>query len=139
MGLREMPKKPKSVFAMFAQDHKNEVEPGKGEGKGTSALKQKFENASMEEKKKYEAKNAEMLEKWKEDVVTFKASPKYQTYEATKKKIDQEFKNEAIKVTTLKFLGDAPAAPPKSGFGVFVGEKRKAAGSAPGEKKSKAA
>jgi len=137
--LREMPKKPKSVFAMFAKDHKDEVEPGKGEGKGSSALRAKFVTASMEEKQKYEAVQAEELQKWEAEVATYKAGPKYATFEATKKKIMEEFKNEAIKVTTLKFLSDSPAAPSKTGFGVFVSEKRKASGAPSGEKKSKEA
>eukprot|EP00932_Pfiesteria_piscicida_P008947 SRR837773.19558.p1 GENE.SRR837773.19558~~SRR837773.19558.p1 ORF type:complete len:360 (-),score=118.49 SRR837773.19558:15-986(-) len=35
VNLRDMPKKPKSVFAMFAAEHKKEVPQGKGDGKGT--------------------------------------------------------------------------------------------------------
>mmetsp|Transcript_28899 Transcript_28899/g.46517 ORF Transcript_28899/g.46517 Transcript_28899/m.46517 type:complete len:1236 (-) Transcript_28899:183-3890(-) len=136
--LREMPKRPKSVFAMFSQDHKNEVPAGKGEGKGTHALRKKFEDAPEEEKKKYEETRSELEDKWKEKVVEFKAGVKYQTFAKTKEKIDMEFKNEAIKITTLKFLDDAPPAPPKSPFAVFVGEKRKAEGQ-PEEKKTKEA
>jgi hypothetical protein len=139
VNLREMPKRPKSVFAMFAKDHKDEVPAGKGEGKGSSALRQVFAKASQEEKAKYEAENKKLTEAWQVEVKEWKSGVKYQTYESTKKKIMEEFKNEAIKVTTLKFLDSAPAPPPKSGFAIFVSEKRKAAGPPAGEKKSKEA
>jgi len=42
-------------------------------------------------------------------------------------KIKLEFMGEAMKVLTLRFLSDAPQPPPKSGFMVFVADKRKAA------------
>ena len=32
--LRNLPKRPKSVFAMFCEEHKNEVPAGRGDGKG---------------------------------------------------------------------------------------------------------
>ena len=134
-----MPKRPKSVFAMFAAEHKDEVPKGKGEGKGTSALKEKFKTAPEEEKKKNQAENDKLTEQWKEDVKEFKAGTKYQAFNATKSKIELEFKNEAIKVITLKFLDEAPLAPAKTAFAVFVGEKRKAAGEPDGQKKSKEA
>merc|ERR1719316_1047370 len=124
---------------MFTKDHKDEVPSGKGEGKGSSALRQVFAKASAEEKAKYEAENKKQTEAWQVEVKEWKTGVKYQTYEATKKKIMEEFKNEAIKVTTLKFLDSAPAPPPKSGFAIFVSEKRKAAGPPAGEKKSKEA
>jgi len=137
--LRELPKRPKSVFAMFSADHKDEVPKGKGEGKGTHALREKFAQVPKDELKPYEVKCEELTEKWKEDVTVFKQGPKYKTFEATKAKIVLEFKNEAIKVTTLKFLADSPASPPKTAFAIYVGEKRKAAGEPEGQKKSKEA
>merc|ERR1712187_317467 len=40
VNLREMPKRPKSVFALFAAEHKGEGDTAKGKGKGS--LKKKF-------------------------------------------------------------------------------------------------
>merc|ERR1719221_2437075 len=51
----------------------------------------------------------------------------------------REFLTEATRVMTIKFINAAPAAPPKSPFSVFLGEKRKAAGGGDDEPKSKEA
>merc|ERR1712060_288441 len=74
-----------------------------------------------------------------EDVKTYKSSDKFLGFQRNTQKIKTEFMTEAMKVLTLKFLADAPAAPPKSGFAVYVTEKRKASHSAEGAKKSKQA
>merc|ERR1712039_643243 len=132
-----MPKKPKSVFALYSAAHKDEVPAGKGEGKGVSALKVKFQTADQEEKAKLEEAANESLKKWKEEVETFKAGEKYQLFQKTEKKVKQEFLNEAMKVMTIKFLNAAPPQPPKSPFAIYVGEKRQASGAPEGEKKSK--
>ena len=139
VNLREMPKKPKSVFAMFAEDHKKEVEPGKGEGKGASALKAKWLEFEAEKKAEYEAKEKALKGKWVVDLKEFKEGPKFNGWVTTEKKIKTEFMNEAMKVMTLRFLDSAPPAPPKTAFAVFVGEKRKAQGESDDAKKSKEA
>ncbi|CAK0893065.1 unnamed protein product [Prorocentrum cordatum] len=132
VGMLNMPKRPKSVFAMFAEAHKNEVEPGKGEGKGRSALAEKFKTASEEEKLELAKKQAEAMEKFQSELTEFKASEEYKKFQNDKKKIQTEFMNEAMKVMTIKFLRHSPPAPPKTGFSVFLGEKRKAQGEADG-------
>jgi len=139
VNLRDMPKKPKSVFALFSAEHKTEVPAGKGEGKGASALKVLFSTASEEEKVKLEEKAKEALNKWKEDVDTYKAGEKFQEFKKTEKKVKDEFMNEALKVMTIKFLNAAPPQPPKSPFSIYVAEKRQASGDPEGEKKSKEA
>merc|ERR1712060_733539 len=68
VNLRELPKRPRSTFSLFAEDHKKEVEPGKGEGRGISALKQKWAEASKEEKDEYEEKEKKLKEQWVADV-----------------------------------------------------------------------
>mmetsp|Transcript_56351 Transcript_56351/g.158843 ORF Transcript_56351/g.158843 Transcript_56351/m.158843 type:complete len:1194 (+) Transcript_56351:47-3628(+) len=136
VNLRELPKRPKSVFALFADEHKNEVEPGKGEGKGRDALKRKYQEIQAEEKAKLEQEEKEAREQWMKDVKDFKEGPKYKAFQGTGDKIKTEFLNDAMKVMTLRFLDSAPAAPPKSGFSVFVAEKRQNKGAGP--KKSNA-
>merc|ERR1712113_322219 len=136
IGLRDMPKRPRSVFAMYAEEHKTEVPAGKGEGKGRSALKVKFEQAAAEEKAKLEAIVKEKTDKWKQDVNVYKEGDKYKGFVKNQAKIKMEFMNEAMKVMTLRFLSAAPAQPPKSGFGVYAGRKRKAQIDA-GEKRDK--
>merc|ERR1712113_271355 len=126
IGLRDMPKRPRSVFAMYAEEHKTEVPAGKGEGKGRSALKVKFEQAAAEEKAKLEAIVKEKTDKWKQDVNVYKEGDKYKGFVKNQAKIKMEFMNEAMKVMTLRFLSGAPPQPPKSAFGVYAGRKRKA-------------
>lgn len=137
VNLREMPKKPKSVFALFASEHKSEVPQGKGEGKGSSALKQKFVSASEEEKARLARIAKEAEDKWRQELDEFKAGDTYKTYSTTETKVKREFMNEATKVMTLKFINAAPAAPPKSPFSVYLGEKRKAEADPEGAPKSK--
>lgn len=72
LNLRDAPKKPKSVFALFAERHKKEVKPGKGAGKGTSALKDKFSQATEDEKKELERRKRELEDKYHEEVKSFK-------------------------------------------------------------------
>jgi len=132
LNLRETPKRPKNAFAMYAEVHKNEVEPGKGEGKGRSALMQKYLTASEEEKAQLLEKEKELKIKWMEDMEAFKTSQKFLGFKNSEKKINMEFMNEAMKVVTLRFLSDAPQQPPKSPFAVFVADKRKAAAEAEG-------
>merc|ERR1719162_1618987 len=128
VNLREMPKKPKSVFALYSAEHKKSVPQGKGEGKGTSALKQKFAAAAEEEKATLAKKVKESEDKWKEELVEFKAGDQFKTYTTTETKVKKEFVTEAVKVMTIKFINAAPPAPPVSGFSVFIREKRKAVG-----------
>jgi len=139
VNLREMPKKPKSVFALYAKEHKAEVPQGKGEGKGTSALKQKFASALEEEKAKLaeQAKAAE--EVWRKDLEDFKAGDQFKTFVTEESKVKREFMNEAMKVMTLKFINAAPETPAKTGFSIYLGEKRKADTAGEGEPKSKEA
>jgi len=125
LRLRDMPKRPKSVFAMFAEDHKSEVPPGKGEGKGRSALKVLFNDFPEEKKEGYKTKEKELLEVFKKELDEFKSGETYKTYQETIAKVKKEFTNEAIKVTTLKFLRGAPKPCPATGFALFAGEKRK--------------
>lgn len=125
LNLRDMPKRPKSVFALFAADHKDEVPPGKGEGKGMSALKVKFSEASTEEKAKYTKIEQELKEQWMKEVEEFKASDRFKNFHEVKKKVLKEFLTDAEKVTTVRFLDEAPPAPPKSAFALFLNEKRK--------------
>mmetsp|Transcript_28063 Transcript_28063/g.60928 ORF Transcript_28063/g.60928 Transcript_28063/m.60928 type:complete len:1274 (-) Transcript_28063:360-4181(-) len=139
VNLRDMPKKPKSVFALFAQEHKSEVPSGKGEGKGTSALKEKFEQAPEEEKKRLQEKQDEMMEKYKQELEEYKAGDTYKKFETTEQKVKKEFMNEAMKVMTLKFLNAAPEQPPKTAAQVYIAEKRKANSSPDDEPKSKEA
>ncbi len=137
MNLLDLPKRPKSVFAMFAQKHKDEVPQGKGEGKGRSALKAKFMEISTEEKEALEKQEQERLAKFKQDLAEFKESDKFKCYVTAKKKIKLEFLNEAMKVLTLKFLTHSPASPPKTAFAVYLHEKRKSVAEAGGMPKSK--
>jgi len=124
---------------MFADEHKNEVPQGKGEGKGRSALKVLFNDCPEEKKANYQIKEKELLEAYKQELDTFKAGETYKTYQDTIQKVKKEFENEAIKVTTLKFLKEAPKMVPKSGFAIFLGEKRKAEAAPQGEKMNKEA
>jgi len=128
LNLRETPKRPASAFAMYALEHKSEVEPGKGEGKGRDALMKKYSLISAEEKSQYIEKEKELKIKFMEDTQAFKESKKFLEFKAMEKKIKMEFMNEATKVLTLKFLSEAPKPPPKSPFAIFVADKRKAAG-----------
>mmetsp|Transcript_102896 Transcript_102896/g.320623 ORF Transcript_102896/g.320623 Transcript_102896/m.320623 type:complete len:1217 (+) Transcript_102896:71-3721(+) len=140
LGLRTLPKRPPSAFSMYATEHKSEVEPGKGEGKGRDALMKKYAVETEEEKAKYLEKEKELKIKWMEDTQAFKESKKFLDFKATEKKIKMEFMTEASKVLTLKFFAQAPKQPPKSPFAVFVGDKRKAAGeseSLPKDKKAR--
>jgi len=137
LNMRELPKRPKNAFAMYADIHKSEVEPGKGEGKGRSALKVKFDQAPESEKAELAQKENELKQKWIEDVKAFKDGPKFNTFKTLEKKIKLEFMNEAMKVVTLRFLSDAPQEPPKSPFAVFVGNKRKADAEADAPPKNK--
>lgn len=129
VNLRDLPKRPKSVFALFAQEHKKDVPQGKGEGKGTHALKSKWTDAAKEEKEKYEAKEKELKTEWMKAVAEFKDTESYKLFETTKHQIEIEFSKEAEKATTLRFLQDAPNPPAKTPFAVFLGEKRKRDGS----------
>lgn len=128
LNLRLTPKRPMSAFGMYALEHKNEVEPGKGEGKGRDALMKKYVAISEEEKAQYIEKEKELKIKFMEDTQAFKESQKFLEFKATEKKIKMEFMNEATKVLTVKFLSEAPKPPPKSPFAIFVADKRKAAG-----------
>uniref|UniRef100_A0A7S1WEU3 HMG box domain-containing protein n=1 Tax=Alexandrium catenella TaxID=2925 RepID=A0A7S1WEU3_ALECA len=137
LKLRTLPKRPMSAFAMFALEHKNDVEPGKGEGKGRDALKKLYEKAREEEKAAFIEKEKELKIKFMEDTQAFKEGEKFLEFKNVEKKIKMEFMNEATKVLTLRFLSDAPKEPPKSPFAVFVAQKRKASGEADGPPKSK--
>jgi len=139
LNLRDAPKKPKSVFALYAETHKSEVQPGKGAGRGSSALKDKFAQAAQEEKEALEARSKELKSKYYEEVKSFKESDRYKTYEKTEKAVKRELEAAAVKLMTIKFLNAAPTQPPKSPFAVFVHEKRKATGAPEGGKKSKVA
>ncbi|CAK0891173.1 unnamed protein product [Prorocentrum cordatum] len=137
VGLINLPKRPQSVFAMFAEAHKTEVPAGKGEGKGRSALKAKFIEAPADEKAELAKKEAEAKQKFQSELAAFKESEEFKKYKGNEKKIQTEFMNEAMKVMTLKFLRHSPPAPPKTGFAVFVGDKRKAEEDADGAPKGK--
>lgn len=139
VNLRDMPKRPKSVFALYAAEHKNEVPQGKGEGKGTSALKQKFVSAPEDEKVKLARVAKEAEDAWKEELATFKSGDVFKFYTTTETKVKREFMNEAVKVMTIRFINAAPPAPPRSPFSVYIGEKRKAAGEGDEAPKSKEA
>eukprot|EP00933_Yihiella_yeosuensis_P022710 TRINITY_DN17832_c0_g1_i1.p1 TRINITY_DN17832_c0_g1~~TRINITY_DN17832_c0_g1_i1.p1 ORF type:complete len:1215 (-),score=478.94 TRINITY_DN17832_c0_g1_i1:131-3775(-) len=139
VNLAEMPKKPKSVFALFKEDHKEEVPAGKGEGKGMSWVRAKFQEVADEEKQKYLDMEKELKAKHLADVQQFKDSDKFKEFEKTELKIKKEMQNEGMKVMTIKFLNMAPAAPPKTPFAVFVGEKRKASDEPAGKKPDKKA
>eukprot|EP00747_Dinoflagellata_sp_TGD_P060114 gnl/TRDRNA2_/TRDRNA2_151879_c0_seq3.p1 gnl/TRDRNA2_/TRDRNA2_151879_c0~~gnl/TRDRNA2_/TRDRNA2_151879_c0_seq3.p1 ORF type:complete len:524 (+),score=152.33 gnl/TRDRNA2_/TRDRNA2_151879_c0_seq3:85-1656(+) len=133
VNLRDMPKRPKSVFALFAEANKDTVPAGKGEGKGRSALKVKFNEADEEAKKTYQEKEAELKLAWQKELEEFKVSEPYKTFETTKKKIEYEFTNAAMKAQTLRFLSEAPVPPSKSAFALFVNEKRAAQGAPEGQ------
>lgn len=138
LNLREMPRRPKSVFAMFCEENKDKVPAGKGEGKGRSALKALFIDLPEEKKKEYANKEAELKEEWMKAVKEYKDGTKYQNFLKVKDKIKKEFENEAVKTTTMRFLADAPSPPPKTPFAVFLHEKRKRDGKDANEKLSKA-
>jgi len=70
-------------------------------------------------------------------MAAWKESDKFKGFEKTQVRIKNEFMNEAMKVMTLKFLNRAPPQPPKSGFAIFLGEKRAAQDGAEGEPSSK--
>ncbi|CAE6941301.1 Hmgb2 [Symbiodinium natans] len=123
VNLNDMPKKPKSVYALFRDDIKDEVPKGKGEGKGMSFVKNKFADMNDDEKKKYMEKEAELKQQYNEEVKTYKEGERYKEFEKTTGKIKREMKNEAMKVMALKYA--APPEPPKSPFAIFVGEKRR--------------
>mmetsp|Transcript_61427 Transcript_61427/g.179555 ORF Transcript_61427/g.179555 Transcript_61427/m.179555 type:complete len:1213 (+) Transcript_61427:101-3739(+) len=137
LGLRELPKRPPNSFSMYALAHKNEVEPGKGEGKGRDALMKLFMKADEKEKAELKEKEQEAKIQWMKDTQAFKESQKFLDFKNTEKKIKMEFMTEASKVLTLRFLSEAPKEPPKSPFAIYVAEKRKAAGEADGAPKSK--
>ena len=126
VNLREKPKRPKSVFLMFAKDHKDKVPAGKGEGKGFSALRQMFNEIQVEEREKYQTEQQTQTEAWQKSFEEFKLSAKYLKFGTDKQKIVATFKKEAIKVTTLKYLISALTPPFKSGFAIFVDEKKRA-------------
>ncbi|CAE6967578.1 HMGB2 [Symbiodinium sp. KB8] len=125
VNLNDMPKKPKSVYALFRDDIKDEVPAGKGEGKGMNFVKTKFAEMDEAEKKKYMEKEADLKQKYNEEVKTYKEGEQYKEFEKTTVKIKREMMTEAMKVMTLKFLRDAPPEPPKNPFAIFVGEKRR--------------
>ncbi|CAE7251331.1 HMGB2 [Symbiodinium sp. CCMP2592] len=120
-----MPKKPKSVYALFRDDIKDEVPAGKGEGKGMNFVKTKFAEIDETAKKKYMEQEADLKQKYNEEVKTYKEGEQYKEFEKTTGKIKREMMTEAMKVMTLKFLRDAPPEPPKNPFAIFVGEKRR--------------
>jgi len=124
---RTYPKRPPSAFSMYAVEHKSEVEPGKGEGKGRDALMKKYALIPEEEKAKYIERERELKAKFAEEVAAFKEGEPIKTFKAVSQKIKMEFMGEAMKVLTLKFLADAPPPPAKSGFLIWVADKRKAA------------
>jgi len=125
VNLYDLPKRPKSVFALFADEHKKTVPQGKGEGKGRDALKRKWSDTAEDTKKEYETREQQHKREWIEAVADFKKGESYQIFEKTKKKIDLEFANEAVKVTTIRFLESAPEPPPKTPFALFLHDKRK--------------
>eukprot|EP00928_Gymnodinium_smaydae_P078786 TRINITY_DN62864_c2_g1_i1.p1 TRINITY_DN62864_c2_g1~~TRINITY_DN62864_c2_g1_i1.p1 ORF type:complete len:1324 (-),score=421.87 TRINITY_DN62864_c2_g1_i1:282-3959(-) len=125
LNLREMPKRPKSVFALFAEERKGDVEPGKGEGKGRSALKTLWESTPAEEKKKYEDKEKELKDMWMKELAEYKAGEQFKTFETVAKKVKLEFQTEADKVIAMRFLKEAPPPPPKSAFALYVKERKK--------------
>ncbi|CAK8985915.1 unnamed protein product [Durusdinium trenchii] len=135
VNLRDMPKKPKTVYALFREDIKEEVPTGKGEGKGMNFVKNKFQEMEDEKKLIYKQKEAELREKYDEEMKTYKEGETYKTFEKQNGKIKRELMTEGMKVMTLKFLSDAPAEPPKNAFAEYVGEKRRAAGEAGAPKK----
>ncbi|CAJ1421952.1 unnamed protein product, partial [Effrenium voratum] len=137
VNLNTMPKKPKSVYALFREDIKEEVPAGKGEGKGMKFVKNKFEEMDEEAKQKYKEKEAELKQKYNEEVKDFKEGTTFKEFKKTEEKIKREMMTEAMKVMTLKFLNDAPAEPPRNPFSIFVGEKRKASVEEAGEPKKK--
>lgn len=128
--LRTMPKRPRSAFALFATDKKSEVPPGKGEGKGQHALKRKWADTSTEDQREYYSKRQELEEQYNKEDAAFKESDSFKTFCKLKTRIEQEYKTEAMKVMTLRFLRAAPAPPPRNGFAIYVKEQTK-----PGEAK----
>jgi len=141
VNLRDMPKKPKTVYALFREDIKEEVPSGKGEGKGMNFVKNKFSEIDADAKLKYKQKEAELREQYDEEMKSYKEGETWKEFTKTSGKIKREMLTEAMKVMTLKFLNDAPKEPPKTAFAIFVGEKRQAVGEegAPKKKSRQAA
>merc|ERR1719401_258126 len=103
VNLRDAPKKPKSVFALYAEKHKAELEQavkelkekeeqeaketgeepkpkGKGKGKGSIVLKGKFSQATEEEKQQLEELQKKGKEDYIREVQEWKESDRYKTY-----------------------------------------------------------
>lgn len=138
LNLRETPKRGKTAFALYCDRHKDEVEPGKGEGKGRSALKVKFASVSQQEKEELERLEKENKEAYEKELAAFKESDRFKNFQTMKAKIEEEYKKEAMKITTLRFLREAPNPPPKTGFLIYFQEKEQQAGEdGPPKKKSK--
>mmetsp|Transcript_103398 Transcript_103398/g.299062 ORF Transcript_103398/g.299062 Transcript_103398/m.299062 type:complete len:880 (-) Transcript_103398:134-2773(-) len=123
LNLRCAPKRPPSVFALFAEKHKDEVDAGRA---GLSTLKQKFAEASEEEQRELEAQRKDLEEKYEVELKTWKESSEYKEFEKGDVAAKKEFKTTAAKVMSAKFLNGAPKAPPKSPFAIFVRERRAA-------------
>lgn len=135
--LREAPKKPRSVFSLYREAHKDEVPGGKGEGKGMNWVKTKYQSAEQEEKEKIEAMQNELKQKYEEEMKNWKSGEKFAEFQKNEVKIKKEMQNEALKLMTLKFLDDAPPQPPKTPFAVYVAQKRKASQEGDGEPPAK--
>jgi len=137
VNLRDMPKKPKTVYALFREDIKEEVPSGKGEGKGMNFVKNKFQEIDDDKKLKYKQKEAELKEQYYEEMKSYKEGETWKEFTKTSGKIKREMLTEAMKVMTLKFLNDAPKEPPKTAFAIYIGEKRRAVEELEGAPKKK--
>jgi hypothetical protein len=139
LNLRETPKRGKTSFALYADRHKDEVEPGKGADKGRRALKVKFASVSQEERDELEQLEKENKEAYEKELAAFKESERFLQFNKTKAKIEEEFKREAINITTLRFLREAPIPPTKSAFVLYFQEKEalRAGEDGPPRKKTK--
>mmetsp|Transcript_34778 Transcript_34778/g.79742 ORF Transcript_34778/g.79742 Transcript_34778/m.79742 type:complete len:1127 (+) Transcript_34778:19-3399(+) len=154
--LRNAPRRPKGVFALFREDHKDlgavpsaetvETTSGKGKGKGkaAAAVKQLYDAATEEEKQEYAKKAEDVKKEYEEKKAEFEKSERFLEYKKQEKSIEREMKNEAVKVTTLRFLRAAPDPVPSTGLQLFIAsaqrEKRKAEQNAieqPKEKRAK--
>eukprot|EP00438_Fugacium_kawagutii_P032244 Skav200870 [mRNA] locus=scaffold3562:101031:105775:- [translate_table: standard] len=133
VNLRDMPKKPKTVYALFRDDIKEEVPSGKGEGAPGRHHRQatdlQGEAVDKAWKLKYKQKEAELRASYDEEMKSYKEGDTYKAgcteFTKTSGKIKKEMLTEAMKVMTLKFLNDAPKEPPKTAFAIYVGEKRR--------------
>eukprot|EP00746_Dinoflagellata_sp_MGD_P162832 gnl/MRDRNA2_/MRDRNA2_90560_c0_seq1.p1 gnl/MRDRNA2_/MRDRNA2_90560_c0~~gnl/MRDRNA2_/MRDRNA2_90560_c0_seq1.p1 ORF type:complete len:1266 (-),score=449.97 gnl/MRDRNA2_/MRDRNA2_90560_c0_seq1:43-3840(-) len=128
VNLWGQPKRPRSAFALYANEHKDEVPQGKGEGKGRSALKVKWEALTSEEQKKYLDESAKSTESWRRDVDQFKEGEGFKKFESNRLKISKEYKDEGMKVMTLRFLREAPEPPPKTPFLIYFAEHKAESG-----------